>query len=101
MARRQIAVNPCYIMSSRPSEARAGTHNHRCIELYTAGAAIRSNYEVLWLWVPAFAGTTREGGLTPPAPTVRRPGWSRGHRGRGRAAGIPGIRVRAAARRHG
>jgi hypothetical protein len=30
--------------SSRPSEARAGTHNHRWIDLCTAGAAIQRSY---------------------------------------------------------
>ena len=46
--------------SSRPSEARAGTHNHRWIDLRRGwgGHAVR-NYSALWLWVPAFAGTTR------------------------------------------
>src|SRR6266850_7522694 len=46
------------ISSSRPSEARAGTHNHRSWWLRKAAATAKRNHKGLWLWVPAFAGTT-------------------------------------------
>jgi transposase-like protein len=37
---------------------KAGAHNHRRICLRDAEATARNNNMILWLWVPAFAGTT-------------------------------------------
>src|SRR5256885_11144240 len=46
------------MLSSRPSEARAGIHNHRRIDFGQAWSNIPCNREYRWLWVPAFAETT-------------------------------------------
>src|ERR1700733_5348133 len=46
------------IPSSGPSEARAGTHNHRPICSREVPEQLLSSNDRLWLWVPAFAGTT-------------------------------------------
>src|SRR6202012_3893744 len=40
------------------SERRSGTHNHRPSSSGTQDAPAWHNNYVLWLWVPAFAGTT-------------------------------------------
>src|SRR5258708_37602361 len=48
--------------SSRTSErkrTRSGIHNHRTSLFENAGATSRDNNKGLWLWVRAFAGTTR------------------------------------------
>src|SRR4249920_2933296 len=44
--------------SSRTSETRSGTHNHRCQFCFDWANQLSQNHG-LWLWVPAFAGTTR------------------------------------------
>ena len=38
--------------------AKAGTHIHSYLPLHDAGATARFSNARLWLWVPAFAGTT-------------------------------------------
>ncbi len=45
-------------LSSRPSEARAGTHNHKYALETTLELQHGFSNEDSWLWVPAFAGTT-------------------------------------------
>src|SRR6185369_11689315 len=37
-----------------------GTHNHHYELLRNTGVPARYNHAILWLWVPAFAGTTQE-----------------------------------------
>src|SRR3984893_13295515 len=39
--------------------AHAGTHDHRRFNFLRAGATYRLPNQPLWLWVPAFAGTTK------------------------------------------
>ncbi|MGY4573215.1 hypothetical protein ACVWY5_006285 [Bradyrhizobium sp. USDA 3256] len=56
-------------MARRPSHtfdvvsAKAGTHSHRYRLAWAAGATVHFNNAILWLWVPAFAGTTTEWSL--------------------------------------
>ncbi len=45
-------------VSSRASKARPGTHNHRQLLLRRREPRPRKRTAPLWLWVPAFAGTT-------------------------------------------
>jgi hypothetical protein len=53
-------VRSCHVTYSFRivAPANAGTHNHRTQLLRQAGAPARHSHEHLWLWVPAFAGTT-------------------------------------------
>ena len=39
--------------------AKAGTHNHQCL-LFGSLSLQRAQHNFLWLWVPAFAGTTAD-----------------------------------------
>src|SRR6185312_6895621 len=50
-----IAIIP---LSSRPSEARAGIHNPDA-NVVRGWSNIQLDNKGVWLWVPAFAGTTR------------------------------------------
>src|SRR5580704_16778091 len=50
-------------LSSRPSEARAGIHNHRTKFVERGWSTIQYNNKDRWLWVPACAGTTMERNL--------------------------------------
>jgi hypothetical protein len=71
-ARTRCRVSPLKIVSqihvaslrpsSRTSEARSGTHNHRAKFFEQAEAPTMCYHETLWLWVPACAGTTAEVG---------------------------------------
>src|SRR6185312_8582799 len=47
--------------------ANAGTHNPRRLDFETLGVDILSNNPQRWLWVPAFAGTTRENPIRVPS----------------------------------
>ncbi len=47
-------------MSPHVVPAKAGTHYHKYRLVCEAGATARFNNATLWLWVPAFAGTTGE-----------------------------------------
>src|SRR5205085_10566534 len=53
-------------VSSRPSEARSGTHSHSTSFWRRAGATAYQSSQHQWLWVPAFAGT--KAGLVPKMP---------------------------------
>src|SRR6266481_3341676 len=58
VVRREVSLST----SSRTSErkrTRSGIHNHRTSLFENAGATSRDNNKGQWLWVPAFAGTTR------------------------------------------
>ncbi|CCE10937.1 hypothetical protein BRAS3843_560050 [Bradyrhizobium sp. STM 3843] len=46
--------------ASSQSERRPGTHSHREVLWAQAGTTDVPRHCYLWLWVPAFAGTTAE-----------------------------------------
>jgi len=57
-------ASPLRRTSAVKSRARSGTHNHRTMLLYEIETPSLSYNNRLWLWVPAFAGTTPGGCLT-------------------------------------
>ena len=58
--------------SSRPSEARAGIHTP-CPIVFGAEAKAFCLNEGRWLWVPAFAGTTKEDSIVKQQTRLRAP----------------------------
>src|SRR5262245_27605600 len=52
-----VWANSLSSRTSEHSERRSGTHNHRT-RFYEGWSSSMLNNNILWLWVPAFAGTT-------------------------------------------
>ena len=72
--------------------ANAGTHNHRRLLLKQSRPPSRSHNIRRGVWVPAFAGTTRENyaNTSPPSRGVFRPSFAKSLRPKKRAQGMPG-----------
>jgi hypothetical protein len=70
MGRARVTITTGFVSGRRDIlvPAEAGTHNHRRLQLRPAGAPAFARNQQRWLWVPAFAGTTR--GLRRPYATL-------------------------------